>query len=498
MATLTENGAISYPVDDPLLNLFYHALRDTPVEKMQEMVSNAWSGMVDESPAIEKKRHLHVLKILFHLRWCRGGKGERMMFRIGLNELIEGGQKQHVLVNLQNIVHYGYWKDLLYFFDTEIEQDIIELYSNQLETDLINLCDKKMHLITLAAKWAPSEKKEIDKKYNAVHKFCKHLCIDRGCYRKNYLVPLRQQLDLVETKLCNKEWDGIDYAKLPSLARLKYAKSFQTHDPKRYAQYLVDVANGKTKMNVKLIYPHQLVAKYLDNVNSENYPNDLTLDTMWNELVVQTRIDLKKAGANLHALGVADCSGSMCGIPMQNSVALCLLWAELCEGRFHGHFYTFSKLPKLIRITAKTLKDKVKQVMKYSVVENTDLQALFDDLLAHAQLWNLSKTIYPKKIYIFTDGQFDSMIENGGKTNLEMIEEKHRISGYPLPDVVFWNLRGDTIDFPSPGDRKGIAMLSGFSPSLMKLIIEGKELDPSAIMLQAIEDPLLDQIKLAN
>ena len=43
-ATVTENDAVSYPVDDPLLELFYRPLRDTPENKMRDMVCNAWNG----------------------------------------------------------------------------------------------------------------------------------------------------------------------------------------------------------------------------------------------------------------------------------------------------------------------------------------------------------------------------------------------------------------------------------------------------------------------
>ena len=504
MATLTENGALSYPVDDPLLELFYRALRNTPEEKMRALVLAAWKGPSGEGSAVQQSRHLHVLKVLFHLRWCRGGKGERNMFRIGMDELVKNDEKQHVLANLGHFPFFGYWKDLLFFFDTEIESQALELYCTQLRTDIGNLCNRQEQLVTLAAKWAPSERKEIDRKHMAVAKFCERLGVNKASYRKQYLVPLRKHLCLVETQMCNGEWNSVNYARLPALARLKYAKAFRNHDNARYSQYLSNVADGKEKMNIKLIYPYQLVAKYLSggwggftpNDYSDEFPDDVTLDTMWNELVKQTRADLITAGANLQALGVADCSGSMSGVPMQNSVALSLLWSELCNGRFHGHFYTFSSQPKLVRITAKTLRDKVKQVMEHAVIENTNVQAVFDDLLSHAQMWSLPIKSYPKKIYMFTDGQFDQMTTHGSKTNLEVIEEKHLKAHYPIPEMVFWNLRGDTVDFPAPRDKKGVAMLSGFSPSLMKLVMEGKELTPTGVLMQAIKDPAFDRVKL--
>ncbi len=510
MATFTENGAISYPANDPLLELFYRALRNTPEDKMRAMVRAAWDGYSElrEETEIQRIRRLHTLKLLFHLRWCRGGKGERAMFRIAMDELVKHGAGEHVLANLENFPFYGYWKDLLFFLGTELEAKVLTLYTTQLRTDRHNLLAGNQKLITLAGKWAPSEGKELDRKRKAVSKFCEAMGINKAEYRKQYAAPLRHQLRIVESQMCNGEWDAVNYAHIPALARLKYAKAFRKHDELRYDQYMKDVAAGKAKMNIKMVFPYQLVAKYLSSWGSfwererasdesGKYPSDEDLDTMWNELVKQTRADLVAAGANLQALGVADCSGSMTGAPMQNSVALSLLWSELCEGRFHGHFYTFSRTARLVRITGRTLCEKVQQVMQYAIIENTNVQAVFDDLLSHAQLWSLPVELYPKKIYMFTDGQFDQMTENSDGTHLEVIASKHKDAGYPVPDLVFWNLRGDTVDFPAPGDRKGVAMLSGFSPALMKLIMEGKELTPTGIMLQAIEDPALDRVRLA-
>ena len=497
MATFTENGALSYPANDPLVELFYRALRNTPEEKMRTMVRAAWEGYSTEETEVQRLRRLHTLKLLFHLRWCRGGKGERNMFRIAMNELVNCGAGEHVLANLENFPFYGYWKDLLFFLGTELEFNILALYTSQLCTDRDNLTNGNKKLITLAGKWAPSEGKEFDRKHKAASKFCRVMNINKAQYRKKYVAPLRQHLCIVESQMCTGEWNAVDYACVPALARLKYAKAFRKHDQLRYDQYMKDVAAGKAKMNIKMVFPYQLVEKYLSSPVVDKYPSDEDLDTMWNELVKQTRADLVAAGANLQALGVADCSGSMYGVPMYNSVALSLLWAEICEGPFHGHFYTFSRSAKLVRITGKTLREKVSQVMDHAVMENTNVQAVFDDLLRRAHMWRVPVELYPKKIYMFTDGQFDQMTDHSDKTHLDVIAQKHNDARYPVPDLVFWNLRGDTVDFPSAGDRKGVAMLSGFSPALMKLIIEGKELTPTGIMLQAIEDPALDRVVLA-
>jgi len=499
--TRNEKGALSYTADDTLLELFYKTLRNTPKSTMEAMVENAWTASNHET------RQLHCLKLLFYLRWCRSGKGERELFRIGINKLLSLGAQEHVKANLHNFPFFGYWKDTFCLLGTPLESDVVDMWAKQLTTDLDNLLQQKP--VSLSAKWAPSEGKELDREFNIVSKLCKAMKIDKIQYRKKFLVPLRKHLDIVERKLCDKDWFNINYAHVPSLARFKYTKTFREHDPNGFSEYMQAVANGKAKMNIKLVYPHQLVKKYLSHYNHEMFPSDDDLNTMWNQLVEQYRTQFKADGVNLEALGVADLSGSMEGIPLENSVALSLLWAELSEGPFHNHFYTFSRTAQLHRVQGATLKEKVVNMLQLSEIENTNLQAVFNDLLNHAQLWCVPADKIPKKLYIFTDGQFDQMVNQGDITHLDAIEKKFKqikytdqngtpVNGLPQPDIIFWNLRGDIVDFPSPGGRKGVAMLSGFSPNLFELIFSGEELSPVSIMMKAINNPELNRVRRAS
>lgn len=485
MSVFTENGAPSYPADDPLLEIFYKALRNTPQDKMRDMVKAAWSSCSDN--AIRK---LQLLKVIFHMRWCRGGKGERKMFHIALDELIKCGAKQHIFNNLGNIPYFGYWKDLWSLLGSVLEMDMINFYSQQLRQDLNDLSTGQ---ISLAAKWAPSEGKALDKQYNVVAKMCSALKINKHQYRTRYLVPLRKHLELVEQKMCSGEWQDINYSAVPSLARFRYTQSFNKHDSERFEQYMKDVAAGRAKMNIKLLFPYQIVEKIMRNdvtISAEQ------LNVMWNELVRQIREDLVSQGANLQAIAVADLSGSMQGVPMYNSVAMSLLWADLCQGQFHNYCYVFSRTAKLVQITGNTIKQKVENLMRHAEVANTNFGAVFENMLNNASMWSLPKELYPKKVYVFTDGQFDSMVNDSAVSNHDAIIAKHSRAGYPMPEIIYWNLRGDTVDFPSPGNRKGVVMLSGFSPSLLKLVMKGENLTPSGMMMMAIADPELNKIVL--
>lgn len=548
----TENGAPSHKADDALLDIFYHSLRDTPDERMREMVTTAWNESERLNGVERSQYRRNLLKVLFHLRAARSGKGEKNVFHTAILTLANFNMKS-VMANFSKIPEFGYWKDLLLLLkkakgenksynaaddksactcndrdcmshryawaddragdDTELyrllHSEVVNTFVSQINTDLTRLTTMNSasgtpeeHVlrterpvgVSLCAKWAPSEGKEFDRELNLVNAISRGLNMTKSRYRQT-LTRLRAHLQVVETQMCSKEWSSIQYSRVPSMARLHYTNSFKKHDSERFAKYMADVASGKEKMNVKLIFPHQLVEKYIGPTKPlDSYPDDQSLTVMWNELVKQTREALVKSGASLQGLGVADCSGSMAGVPMQNSVALSLLWAELCEGSFSGHFYTFSTNPRLVKVKGNSLREKCEDIMKYAEVSNTNIQAVFQDLLAKAKQYEVPQKLYPSTIYIFTDGQFDSMVDSGRATNLQAIEAQHTASGYKMPRIVFWNLRGDTIDFPSPGDKTGVAMLSGFSPNLLKLIIDGEELSPKGIMMKAINDPAFDDI----
>ena len=51
-----------------------------------------------------------------------------------------------------------------------------------------------------------------------------------------------------------------------------------------------------------------------------------------------------------------------------------------------------------------------------------------------------------------------------------------QVHGRPLnpPNIIFWNVRADTFGYPAAADQKGVMLLSGYSPALMKFILSGE------------------------
>merc|ERR1711959_145460 len=44
------------------------------------------------------------------------------------------------------------------------------------------------------------------------------------------------------------------------------------------------------------------------------------------------------------------------------------------------------------------------------------------------------------------------------------------------PRIIFWNLRGATVGVPAEASAPNTQLLSGFSPSLLKLVLKGEDL----------------------
>ena len=73
-----------------------------------------------------------------------------------------------------------------------------------------------------------------------------------------------------------------------------------------------------------------------------------------------------------------------------------------------------------------------------------------------------------------------------GMTNLQNLKNMYTDAGYELPKLVFWNLNSRTKNVPVRYNEQGVALVSGFSPSIMKSILSANEFSPKQIMLDTV------------
>ena len=200
--------------------------------------------------------------------------------------------------------------------------------------------------------------------------------------------------------------------------------------------------------------------------------------------------DTKASGKLPSALAVCDVSGSMSGEPMEVAVALSLLLSDVAEEPWRNRICTFSRAPKFVTVPSATtdnLAERAYDVERLQWDMNTDFQLVFDELLSFAQRNDLKADDMLKTIFVFSDMEFDQCKCRPYSTDLEIIQDKYKNAGYPVPELIFWNLRASS-SRPATYSEPGVTFLSGFSAGMMKSFLEYRldSFTPQAQMLAAL------------
>ena len=217
--------------------------------------------------------------------------------------------------------------------------------------------------------------------------------------------------------------------------------------------------------------------------------NDLESDAQWMNLPDY----IGDSGESF--LPVCDVSGSMYGLPMEVCVALGIYLSERNKSVFKDCFMTFSDNPKLQRLSGR-LSERVRQLKTADWDMSTNLESVFNLLLGVAVKHKVPKKDMPTKILILSDMEFNECGQEPNDTAMNMIRRMYDKSGYKVPQIVFWNLSSRHDNIPVRSNEKGTALVSGFSPSIMKSLLCG-DLDPMKIMMKTINDKVYDIVRLA-
>ena len=349
---------------------------------------------------------------------------------------------------------------------------------------LRKILNKKVLDSSLLAKWMPRPNignRERKAQARTLRNFL-------GLTPKKYRKTIVELSNTVEQLMCAKEWTKIEYSKLPSKAMSDYMKAFSKNDLARFQEYLTSLEKGETKINASALFPYD-VTKNMTHGNARG------ADAQWNALPNYMESN------NERLLPVVDVSGSM-GCPAgQNATVTCLDVAislglyisERNVGVFKDAFVTFSNRPTLQILSGK-LSERYNQLARAQWDMNTDLEAVFKLILAKAKQSNVPENEMPTMIMILSDMQFDAATRAGwggsstwNPTAQQMIEREYADAGYTMPKIVYWNLNSRNTDSPVHFDKAGTALVSGFSGSLLKNLLGGKDLSPISMMLSVVE-----------
>lgn len=465
------------------MNSFVNAVQETPVETrtINGMKTNASSmnALVDLFFAIGASRGKDMtkafekaivanetlaLRLLMWARDVRGGAGEREVVR----KILTYMEKNHPAALeriLPLIPEYGRFDDLLVFQTQAFKEKAYVIIGDALRAGN-----------GLAAKWMP-------RKGPIAVEIRNFFGMSPKQYRKS-LVALTK---VVEQDMCAKRWNMIEYSHVPSLAAARYQKAFNRNDPMGYAKYKSKLATGEAKINANAVYPY-------DVIKSGKFGGDhAVMQAQWDALP-------RYIGDEL-VLPMCDVSGSM-GCPvggndnlscMDVCVSLGLYLADKNTGPFKDMFLTFSATPS-INVLKGDLRSKLRQLETADWGMNTNLHAAFDEVLRVAVKGKVKAADMPKYLLIMSDMEFDRCTQFDDSA-MQMIQRKFEAAGYEVPKIVFWNLNARAGNVPVKYNMKNVALVSGFSPSIMTAVLGAKDMSPVSVMLETLNSERYAAIK---
>ena len=404
------------------------------------------------------------------LLWARdirhGGAGERNVFRTIVMHLAEVDE---ALANrvVALIPKIGRFDDLRVFYGTDLEKEACQVWSKEL-----------LAQNAIAFKWA-------DRSDKTLRNFMGFK--NEAEFRK--FIAKGRKGTLVETKMCEGEWGEIDYSKLPSVAGARYAGAFKKNDEARYTAFIGD---KDTKVNTKALFPHDVYRAYKYGGQADS------ASKYWE--------NLPKMNVKGNILVIPDVSGSMCCEAsgqvkcIDIAVSLAAYLAGQIEGPFHNKVVAFSTDCSLIKLP--NVKD-VRQI--FSAIEHmpwyggsTNFEAVFTSILADAKKNKAKPSEMPTHLLVLSDmqwnplsGQYD--LGHKPKTMHKSMEAAFKEAGYELPKIVYWNLNGERGNFPTVSTEKGVALVSGFSPAVLKAVLASEEFTPKDVMMEAIK-PFIEML----
>lgn len=400
-------------------------------------------------------------------------------------------------------------------------------------TTMTTTINNKLEL-SLLAKYMPRRNGHFDKGANKwIYTGVKNAlypdpaCADASAQYRRLVSRLTTALDVTEVKMCDWRYQEIKFEKVASRCMNKFNKAFlnekkgvpltsqeeetgnrfpYTEDRVRARKNLRDVLMDSKlkKINGRQLQPHEIVTRLSPYDHISNLECEL-FQAQWNAIregVIESlqstnpslengqNTDNEGGGINLGKLvPLIDVSGSMTGIPMEVAIAMGILVSEVNHPNFRNRFITFDASPTWVVLDPESsIEEKVLATRAAPWGMNTDFVKAMNLIANVVKQYRLPQEDIPNLI-VFSDMQFDEAVmrECDKDTMHTQIKEMFQKLGmdicgqpYEPPMIVYWNLRatdGNVVQ----DDENNTMMLSGFSPSMLKLILAGEALSEEIV-----------------
>lgn len=455
LRTLGENGMPELTVTghgySPLA-YFEKLCRDLPYANHLEFINACIREAESENDATKV---VELFLTMFQTRACRGGKGDKLPF-YNMMQILFTRFPTTTLSLIEDIPHYGYWKDLLLL--------VKHVYLNPTKgvdySPLIDRCyavmakgilddDAKLKSgsteLSFVGKFAPREGKEFEKNYRSMSNIIKHMYPEdvgsslRGKSKqdittawnhakikyRSVVVALATALNVPEQLMCSLRWQEINFAKnVTSLcmsrnmnAFLNQTKNGQVKHPDVQDRVLCaeHVIENLSKLAGKVLDPHELVTKVLNNRNLTP-ASKAVISAQWDKIregtIEHATAQATEEGKEFFQLSslipIADVSGSMSGIPMEVCIALSLLLSEITHEKFRDLILTFSSDCRWEDFSdCATFVDKVQKLKRMHWGMSTNFVLAMQRIAKIVEDNGLSAEETPNLV-VFSDMQFDA------------------------------------------------------------------------------------------
>ena len=511
------------------------------VDLSVRLVRGGWSPELEALflKALETSEE-DTIVLAFQTRDIRGGKGERKLFGQMVEILLK--TRPELMIGLLDLVpEYGCWRDLYTEHFYGYRPDVVDLVVKQLKADADT---KPSATISLCAKWAPREGKNTEgAKAMAAQLFPSEPRLSHRlkAYRK-LVAGLNRRLDTTEIKMCSQHFADIDPAKVPGVCLAKHMKAFLNQplkgrglrhpdDPDRNAcrehfqDHMAKAVKGAAKVNGAVTrYPHQVIK---DIVKGAEGAEKDALIAVWNGMVANAKAlgGLQKTIAMCDFSGSMQSAGSAKDTPYWVSMAMGLLISEVTSDEFKDTFLTFDSNPTWHKLpTGTDIFNRLRSIGDIGQGLSTDFQKAMDLVLSTLKEKRVRPGQEPKDLVVITDMAWDQACSSSERsaytdnsyrhvvktetwqTHIQMIREAFKRAGEDMwgatygwspPRIVIWNVAATCADFHATADTEGVIMLSGWSPSLFKVLTEegARVQTPAEALRIMLDDERYDPIR---
>ena len=243
-------------------------------------------------------------------------------------------------------------------------------------------------------------------------------------------------------------------------------------------------------MNMKVATPVDVVSRYGTQwYGIKEY--DPTLELAWRNLkdifVSETLVVADGSSSMLMPI-----SGKTRALDVAN--ALAIYTSEHNSGIYKDKYITFSATPQFVDLSkADSLQEKLQIALKHDEIANTNIEAVFDLILAVAVENDIEKNEMIRNVLIISDMEFDhaqvgyfSKGQALTKPLFDEIKERYNKSGYDLPKLIFWNVNSRTKTIPLIENKLGVTLVSGFSQNVLKMVMNDRY-NPYEVLIETLD-----------